>query len=173
MTSMAATIDRGMDARMISVSRQLPRNSRIISAVSPAAIIPPMSTLLRAALTKIDWSKIGLIVTPVGRSRSMSGKASLMPLMTARVETPPVLRTVIRLPGRPFSADGIGLHLDIRRGHEPRREGKPSCRPIVLIGKSLIGIDGVGTVVHGDRVILVADLHVADGRMHVLLAQAH
>ena len=47
-------IESGIDARMISVSRQLPRNSRIISAVSPAAISPPMITLFNAALTKID-----------------------------------------------------------------------------------------------------------------------
>ena len=53
MTSTAVMIDSGMDARMISVSRQLPRNSRIISAVSPAAISPPISTLFKAALTKM------------------------------------------------------------------------------------------------------------------------
>ena len=35
MTRMAAMIESGIDARMISVSRQLPRNSRIIRAVRP------------------------------------------------------------------------------------------------------------------------------------------
>lgn len=50
----AVMIDNGMDARMISVSRQLPRNKRIIKAVRPAAIAPPITTLLSAALTKID-----------------------------------------------------------------------------------------------------------------------
>ena len=50
----AATTDSGIDARMINVSRQLPRNSRIINAVSPAAISPPMITLFKAALTKMD-----------------------------------------------------------------------------------------------------------------------
>jgi len=34
---------------MISVNRQLPRNSRIIVAVNPAAIIPPISTLFSEA----------------------------------------------------------------------------------------------------------------------------
>ena len=53
-TSTAVMIDSGIAARMISVSRQLPRNSRIISAVSPAAMAPPMSTLLSAALTNTD-----------------------------------------------------------------------------------------------------------------------
>ena len=46
--------ESGIDARMINVNRQLPRNSRIIKAVRPAAISPPISTLLRAALTKMD-----------------------------------------------------------------------------------------------------------------------
>ena len=54
MTRMAAMIDSGIVARMISVSRQLPRNSRIIIAVSPAAITPPISTLFSEALTKTD-----------------------------------------------------------------------------------------------------------------------
>ncbi len=54
MTSTAVMIESGIDARMISVSRQLPRNSRIISAVRPAAMRPPIMTLLSAALTKID-----------------------------------------------------------------------------------------------------------------------
>ena len=53
-TSTAVMIDSGMAARMMTVRRQLPRNSRIISAVRPAAIAPPISTLFSAALTKID-----------------------------------------------------------------------------------------------------------------------
>ncbi len=47
-------IASGMVARMISVKRQLPRNSRIIIAVSPAAIKPPIITLSSEALTKTD-----------------------------------------------------------------------------------------------------------------------
>jgi Xaa-Pro aminopeptidase len=50
----AVMIDSGMDARMMRVSRQLPRKSRIISAVSPAAMAPPITTLLSGALTKMD-----------------------------------------------------------------------------------------------------------------------
>ena len=89
---------------MISVSRQLPRNSRIISAVSPAAIRPPITTLFSAALTKMDWSKSGLIDTPSGSSRLMFERLSRIPLMTVRVETPPVLRTDISAPGGPSTA---------------------------------------------------------------------
>ena len=66
MASIAVMIAMGIVARMISVRRQLPRKSRIISAVSPAAIRPPITTLFSAALTKTDWSKSGLIDTPAG-----------------------------------------------------------------------------------------------------------
>jgi hypothetical protein len=60
-------IESGIAARMITVRRQLPRNSRIIRAVRPAAMQPPMMTLLSEALTNTDWSKIALIETPLGQ----------------------------------------------------------------------------------------------------------
>ena len=103
-TSMAVMIAIGIVARMISVRRQLPRNRRIISAVRPAARRPPVTTLFSAALTKTDWSKIGLIVTPWGSSRLISGRLFRMPSMTVRVETPPVLRMDISAPGVPSTA---------------------------------------------------------------------
>jgi hypothetical protein len=53
-SSTAVMIDKGMAARIITVNRQLPRNSRIMSAVSAAAMAPPISTLLSAAFTNID-----------------------------------------------------------------------------------------------------------------------
>ena len=40
MNSTAVMTDSGIEARMMSVRRQLPRNSRIMSAVRPAAIRP-------------------------------------------------------------------------------------------------------------------------------------
>ena len=45
MTRTAVMIASGIVAKMMSVRRQLPRNSRIIIAVNPAAISPPISTL--------------------------------------------------------------------------------------------------------------------------------
>ena len=51
-----ARIDSGMEMAMISVLRQLPRNSRIMSAVSAAAITASRTTPAIAARTKIDWS---------------------------------------------------------------------------------------------------------------------
>ena len=44
----------GIEVAMISVERQLPRNSRIIKLVKAAAITPSRTTLLTAALMKID-----------------------------------------------------------------------------------------------------------------------
>jgi len=45
-------------------------------AVSAAAIKPPTFTLASAALTKIDWSKMGLMATPPGISLRMSVNAA-------------------------------------------------------------------------------------------------
>ena len=47
-------IDSGIDTAMISVLLQLPRNSRIMSAVSAAAITASRTTPSMAARTKID-----------------------------------------------------------------------------------------------------------------------
>ena len=47
-------IDNGIEVATTSVERQLPRKSRIISAVRHAAITPSFTTPLIAAWTKID-----------------------------------------------------------------------------------------------------------------------
>ena len=52
--SSAATTLSGIDAATISVLRQLPKNRRIIAAVSPAAMRPSMSSPLTARVTNID-----------------------------------------------------------------------------------------------------------------------
>ena len=49
-----ARIDNGMEMAMISVLRQLPRNSRIMRAVSRAAMIASRTTPEMAPRTKID-----------------------------------------------------------------------------------------------------------------------
>ena len=54
-------IDSGIETAMMMVLRQLPRNSRIISAVRQAAMTASRTTPATAALTKIDWSASGLI----------------------------------------------------------------------------------------------------------------
>ena len=51
---MEARIDSGMETAMMSVLRQLPRNSRIMSAVSAAAITASRTTPEMAARTNSD-----------------------------------------------------------------------------------------------------------------------
>ena len=55
-TVIEARIASGIEIVMISVERQLPRNSRIISPVSAAAITPSRITPETASLTNTDWS---------------------------------------------------------------------------------------------------------------------
>jgi len=49
----------GIEVAMMSVERQLPRNSRIIKLVKAAAMMPSCATLLIAPRTNSDWSPIG------------------------------------------------------------------------------------------------------------------
>ncbi len=53
-TQMETRIESGIETAMISVLRQLPRNSRIMAAVRQAAMIASRTTPLTAARTKID-----------------------------------------------------------------------------------------------------------------------
>ena len=59
----------GIDTAMITVERQLPRNSRIIRLVSTAAITASRATPLTAAFTNSDWS-------PIASSRTEDGSDS-------------------------------------------------------------------------------------------------
>ena len=60
---------------MISVLRQLPRNSRIMSAVSAAAMTASRTTPAIAARTKSDWSPTRSILNPRGSVRLIRGSA--------------------------------------------------------------------------------------------------
>ncbi len=73
-------IDSGIDIAMMQVLRQLPRKSRIIAAVSAAAISASCTTPCTAAFTNTDWSKSAVIfrsggsaarAPPAGRLRSV------------------------------------------------------------------------------------------------------
>ena len=61
-------IDSGMEIVMISVLRQVPRNSSTISAVRPAAMTASTTTPRMAARTNTDWSPVGVIEAPSGSS---------------------------------------------------------------------------------------------------------
>ena len=100
-TMIDVRIDNGIDTAMMSVLRQLPRKMAIMSETRIDEMMASRTTLLMAPRTKIDWSKIGVRVTSFGISRRISGSTSLMPSMTASVDTPPVLRTSINAPGTP------------------------------------------------------------------------
>ena len=94
-------IDSGIETAMISVLRQLPRNSRIISAVRHAAITASRITPATAALTKIDWSASGLIFSCGGSVCATRGSSARMSLTTSIVEALPAFRMLTSTPRWP------------------------------------------------------------------------
>ena len=171
MNSTAVMMESGMDARMITDSRTLPRNMMMTRAVNPAAMHALKTTLLSAAFTNSDWSNRALMVTSFGRTFLISVRAARTPSMTARVDTPPVFRIVIRAPGVPLTDTEFVC-----------RPANPSCtcatsrmntvRPSTcLMGEGVDGFDDIRRVVHRQRVILVSDLHVAGRQNDVLTLQ--
>ena len=99
--AIAASTASGMDAAMISVERQLPRNSRIIADVSAAAIRPSRATPLTAPLTNTDWSPITTSLSDGGRVASMRGNCALTPEMMSSVDAEPLFSTLISTARRP------------------------------------------------------------------------
>ena len=65
-TMMDVRIDSGIDVATMSVLRHEPRKSRIMRAVSPAAMAPSRSTPSTAAFTNTDWSKRNSILSAGG-----------------------------------------------------------------------------------------------------------
>ena len=99
-------IDSGIDTMTISVLRQEPRNSRIISPVSPAAMAASLMTPCTLARTKTDWSNSGVIFRPLaagGRAASMAGIFAFTASTTASVEALPLLRIGISTPRWPLA----------------------------------------------------------------------
>ena len=88
-------IDSGIDTAMITVERQLPRNSRIIALVSAAAMAPSMATPLMAARTNTDWSLIGLTSSASGSEGRSSASLARTPSTIASVEAAPFFSTDI------------------------------------------------------------------------------
>ena len=79
---------------MISVLRQLPRNSRIISAVSAAAITASWITPSTAAWTNTDWSSAVWTSSSEGRPARMRGSSSFTRRTMSSVDALPYLRMV-------------------------------------------------------------------------------
>ncbi len=99
--AIAASTASGMDAAMISVERQLPRNSRIIADVSAAAISPSRATPLTAPFTNTDWSPITTSRSDGGSVASMRGSCALTPAMMSSVDAEPLFSTLISTARRP------------------------------------------------------------------------
>ncbi len=160
-------IDSGIAARMISVSRQLPRNSRIISAVSAAAMRPPILTLDSAALTKIDWSKIGLITTPRGMTLRMSVSAARTPVDHRQCRCPAGFTD--REQCAPLAVHGDRVCLDLEAIVHVRDVAHENGLPGHLRHRKRVDVvDDARTVIHRELVVLAPDLHVA-GRQYDIL----
>ena len=88
-TMIELRIESGIETAMITVLRQLPRKTRIISAVRQAAISASRSTPEIDARTNTDWSASGLISSSGGRLASIFGSSCLTWLMMSSVEALP------------------------------------------------------------------------------------
>ena len=95
-------IESGIEMQTIRVLRQLPRNSRIIRPVRPAAISASRSTPLMEARTKTDWSASSVTFNSGGTFARMRGRAALTALTMPSVEALPFRVMVIRTPRDPL-----------------------------------------------------------------------
>ena len=94
-------IESGIETATISVLRQLPRNTRIMVAVSSAATMLSCTTPEIAARTNSDWSNKVSIFTPLGAMAWIEGNRALTSRTMSSVEAPPFLRIVTRAPRPP------------------------------------------------------------------------
>ena len=100
-TARDVRIDSGIEISTISVERQDPRNSRIITPVNPAAIVPSRNTSLIAPETNTDWSNSGVMCRSGGAAARMPGSNDLTVLTTESVEALPFFKTVSSTPRMP------------------------------------------------------------------------
>ena len=96
-----ARIDSGMVIAMMSVLRQLPRNSSTMAAVSTAASAASATTPLTAALTNSDWSNSGVILMSEGMPCAATGSIARRLLTMSSVDAPPFLSTDSSTPRTP------------------------------------------------------------------------
>ena len=93
--------ERGIEIAIMKVLRQEPMKSRIISAVSVAAIIPSRKTPLMAARTNNDWSANSRTSRSCDKPLRIRGMAALTRFTTSIVEAEPLLSTVSNAPLAP------------------------------------------------------------------------
>jgi len=88
-SAIAESTARGIDAAIMIVERQLPRNSRIIALVSSAAMMPSWATLPTDCLTNTEASPSNEVFSDGGRVSLMRGSIPRIPSMIDRVEMLP------------------------------------------------------------------------------------
>ena len=120
-TMIDVRIDSGIETATISVLRHEPRKSRIIRAVSPAAMAPSLSTPSTAARTNTDWSKSSSIFSSGGSCAWMPGRAARTRLTTLRRGGALALEDGHQHGPAAVAADDVGLH----RVAHPRRGPRP------------------------------------------------
>src|SRR5207253_11342699 len=89
-------IDNGIEVVTTIVLRQLPRKSRIINAVRPAAITPSRKTPLIDARTKIDWSKSCVSSSSFGNVACICGSDYFTRLMMLILDALALFKTDLR-----------------------------------------------------------------------------
>jgi len=160
---MEVRIESGMETAMMSVLRQLPRNSRIIAAVRQAAITASRMTPLTAARTKIDWSARGWTLSSGGRVGITRGSMARMPPTTSRVDAErPVFKIVTSVPAACRPAARRSSWARSRRARERRPADRwSSCRPpdreVVQLGPRSGGLAFIATSYSNSPIFAVPD----------------
>ena len=161
-----------MVSAMISVLRQLPRNSSTIAAVRPAAISASTTTPLTAALTNTDWSNSG--VTLMSSGSSLRARAAAAPAgwrrcrasRRRRSSAPTAARRARRPGARRWSAARS------RRAPGRRRAGRSSLPPIVRTGRSFSPLIASGEPFMRTVYSVSPNLAVPDGRIRFCVLTA-
>src|SRR6202047_5061462 len=91
-------IESGIEMQTINVLRQLPRNSRIIMPVRPAAISASRTTPSIEARTNTDWSASATTFSSGGTLARILGRAAFTAFTMDSVDALPFLVIVIRTP---------------------------------------------------------------------------
>ncbi len=102
-TTSEVRIASGIEIITTRVDRHDPRNSRIISAVRPAAMAPSRNTPVIDCLTNTDWSNSSLMCRPAGAAARAVTRALRTALTTVNVDALPFLITLSSTERRPFS----------------------------------------------------------------------
>jgi hypothetical protein len=167
-STISEQIDSGMDTAMMQVVRQLPRNSRIIAAVSEAAIRASWSTLPMAARTNSDWSNISLTFMSSGSFSRMRG-ISLHLVHHLQRGHAATLNTEVRMPRSRSGARWWWRPAPSRTLATSRMDGLAADgldRDVADLG------DGRHRAVEGHVVFLLPILMMPVGRVRVWLPMA-